>query len=64
MIKTCQNCACASSSSTTAVSPYYCFAHRLYVNPIGCCPLYMPNGGYETNSICTDEKEKNDEGRY
>ena len=46
-IKTCQNCARASSSTTTAVFPYYCFAHRLYVNPSGCCPMHIPINGYE-----------------
>lgn len=58
MVKTCQNCARASSSTTTEVSPYYCFAHHLYVNPSGCCPLYIPNSGYETNSICSDGERK------
>lgn len=59
MSKTCQNCARATSSTTTAVFPYYCFAYRLYVNPSGCCPMYIPNKGYEDGAKM-DGEVKND----
>lgn len=53
--KTCQNCARATSYRTDVLSPCYCFAFDKYVSPIGCCQLYIPNNGYETDGEGKEE---------
>lgn len=46
-LKCCQNCLRCSSSTVTSVSCYYCNAYKKFINPIGCCPLYIPKEGYK-----------------
>lgn len=57
-MKCCQNCIRSSSSTSSTALIYYCAAHRRYVNPTNCCPLHIPNNGYE--EVNTDRGEAND----
>lgn len=54
-MKCCQNCIRSSSFTTSIVFGYYCAAYRSYVNPSGCCPMYIPQNGYE--EVNTDKGE-------
>ena len=45
--KYCYNCLHCSSSTVIDTSCYYCTAYKMFINPTGCCPLYLPKEGYK-----------------
>lgn len=54
-MKCCQNCIRSYSATINKTSYYYCNAYRRYVDPRECCPLHIPNYGYE--EVNTDRGE-------
>ena len=42
VIKCCRNCLRVTSSTTTAITPYYCMARRMPTSPFNICVWYTP----------------------